>query len=62
MVKDWRVGQVCWGVTRRLAVALRLLERPSGVSVTAQNLRAAVTQRTLIVALEKRTKGYLIGG
>lgn len=43
MVKDGRVGQVRWGVSRRLNVALRLLKRPPGVGFTARNLGAAVT-------------------
>lgn len=56
MVKQRRVGQVRWGVAGRLNVALRLLEGPSGVGLPARHLGAAFTQRTLVVALEKRRR------
>lgn len=45
-----------WRVARRLGMALWLLERRPGVGVTTCNLGAAVTQRTLVVTLERRDK------
>lgn len=43
MVKERRVGQMSRRVAGRLGVALRLLERRSGVGVAAHNLGTAVT-------------------
>lgn len=54
---------MCRGVTGRLGVAMWLLERRSGVGVAGGDLGAAVTQRTLIVALWRTAQGcrYLTG-
>lgn len=54
---------MCRGVTGQLGVAMWLLERRSGVGVASGDLGAAVTQRTLIVALWRTAQGhrYLTG-
>lgn len=62
VVEERRVGQVRWRVPRRLHVALRLLERRPGVGVARHHLRAAVAQRTVVVALEGRKDGRTEGG
>lgn len=54
VVEERRVGQVRWRIPRGFDVARRLLERPPGVGVAGHHLRTAVTQRTLVIALDGR--------